>query len=322
MTPPSLRALARNAVAVICLVGTFLYFSSTVGDAFDIDNLLNVGGQAAPLGLVALGQLTVVLTGGFDISVGSIAALSAVTTALSVGAVGPVGVLAGPLTGLACGVVNGVVIGRFGIQPIVATLGMLSVARGLATLISGERAVIIEGENPLADLGYGSVGAVPIGLLVLLALTGVLALVLRRLRIGRRVYMIGSNPDGARLGGVSVIRTTVFAYAVSGLSAGMAALFFVGRAGGGLPTEANGLELQAIAAVVVGGAALTGAVGRPLFVLIGALFIQLLSNGLNLTGTSPFEQEIALGAVLVAAGLLDFAIRRVATANNPLRGTP
>jgi ribose transport system permease protein len=98
-------------------------------------------------------------------------------------------------------------------------------------------------------------------------------------------------------------------------------LFLVGRAGGGLPTEANGLELQAIAAVVIGGAALSGAVGRPAVVLLGALFIQLLGNGLNLTGTSPFEQEIVLGTVLLVAGLLDFVIRRIASARKPQRGT-
>jgi ribose transport system permease protein len=321
VTRPSMGSVARNAVAVVCLLVTLGYFSTTTGEAFDADNLLNVGGQAAPLGLVALGQLVVVLTGGFDISVGSVAALCAVGTAMSVNAVGPVGIIAGPLMGLACGVVNGILVGRFRVQPIVATLGMLSAARGLATLLSGERAVIIDGDNPLGDLGYGLVGPVPAGLIALLVVTVVLSLVLRHLRIGRRVHMVGSNPDGARLSGVDVSRTTVFAYAVSGLSAGLAALFFVGRAGGGLPTEANGLELQAIAAVVVGGAALTGAIGRPVFVLIGALFIQLLGNGLNLTGTSPFEQEIVLGTVLVAAGLLDFAIRRVASATNPLRGT-
>jgi ribose transport system permease protein len=297
------------------------YFALTTDEVLDPGNLLNVGGQAAPLALVALGQLVVVLTGGFDISVGSVAALSAVVTAMSVNELGSAGVLAGPLVGLACGVVNGIVVGRFGIQPIVATLGMLSAARGLAILVSGERAVIIEGDNPLSSLGYGSVGTVPISLLVLLAVTALLALALRHLRIGRRVYMVGSNPDGARLSGVDVGRTTVFAYAISGLSAGLAALFLVGRAGGGLPTEAGGLELQAIAAVVIGGAALTGAVGRPAVVLLGALFIQLLGNGLNLTGTSPFEQEIVLGTVLLVAGLLDFTIRRIASAKKPQRGT-
>jgi ribose transport system permease protein len=318
---PSVGSVIRNGVAPLGLLLVLGYFSLTTEDMLDLGNLLNVGGQAAPLGLVVLGQLVVVLTGGFDISVGSVAALSAVATAVSVNELGPVGVVVGPLVGLACGVVNGVVVGRFGIQPIVATLGMLSAARGLAILLSGERAVIIEGDNPLGTLGYGLVGPVPISLIVLLAATAVLAFVLRQLRIGRRVYMVGSNPDGARLSGVNVNRTMVFAYGMSGLSAGLAALFLVGRAGGGLPTEANGLELQAIAAVVIGGAALSGAVGRPVVVLFGAFFIQLLGNGLNLTGTSPFEQEIVLGTVLLVAGLLDFAIRRIASARKPQRGT-
>lgn len=321
MNRPPVGSMIRNGVAPIGLLVVLGYFSLTTDHVLDPDNLLNVGGQAAPLGLVVLGQLVVVLTGGFDISVGSVAALSAVATALSVNQLGAAGVVVGPLVGLACGMVNGIVVGRFGVQPIVATLGMLSAARGLAILLSGEGAVIIEGENPLSALGYGLVGPVPIGLIVLLAMTAVLALVLRHLRIGRRVYMVGSNSEGARLSGVNVGRTMVFAYGISGLSAGLAALFLVGRAGGGLPTEANGLELQAIAAVVIGGAALSGAVGRPAVVLLGALFIQLLGNGLNLTGTSPFEQEIVLGTVLLVAGLLDFVIRRTASVRRPQRGT-
>jgi ribose transport system permease protein len=313
------RLVSRNAVAPVCLVLTLLYFSLTTQGVLDASNLLNVGGQVAPLGLVALGQLVVVVTGGFDISVGSVAALAAIGTALSVNAFGPAGVVVGPLVGLACGLVNGIVVGRFNIQPIVATLGMLSVARGLALILSGQRVVTIKGANPLNFLGYGLVARIPFGLLVLLAVAALLAVLLRRTHIGRRVYMVGSNAEGARLSGVDLGRTVLFAYAASGLSAGIAALLFVGRAGAGLPTEGAGLELQAIAAVVVGGAALAGGIGRPLFVLLGAMFIQLLGNGLNMAGTSPFDQQIVLGTVLIAAGLLDFMIRHVATATRAQR---
>jgi ribose transport system permease protein len=313
------RVVGRNAVAPVCLILTLLYFGVTTAGVLAGNNLLNVGGQVAALGLVALGQLVVILTGGFDISVGSVAALAAVSTALSVNSLGPAGVVVGPLVGLVCGLVNGVVVGRFKIQPIVATLGMLSAARGLALILSGQRVVTIKGANPLNFLGYGLVAQVPLGLLVVLVATAVLAGLLRRTCIGRRVYMVGSNAEGARLSGVNLGRTVLFAYAVSGLSAGLAALFFVGRAGAGLPTEGNGLELQAIAAVVVGGAALTGGIGRPLFALFGALFIQLLGNGLNMAGTSPFDQQIVLGAVLIVAGLLDFMIRHVATATRAQR---
>jgi ribose/xylose/arabinose/galactoside ABC-type transport system permease subunit len=312
----------RNLVAPLCLLVTFVFFSLTTEGVFSPDNLLNVGGQAAPLGIVAFGQLVVILTGGFDISVGSVAALSAVSTAMAVNEWGPVGLLVGPVAGLMCGVVNGVVVGFFRIQPIVATLGMLSVAQGLAILLSDERGVPVDGTNPLSQLGYGRVLGVPTAFWLLLAGCAVLALVLRHLRMGRRVYMVGSNREGARLSGVGVPQTLVFAYAISGLSAGIAALVYVGRAGAGLPTEGAGLELQAIAAVVVGGAALTGGVGRPLFVLFGALFIQLLGNGLNLAGTSPFEQEIVLGGVLLVAGLLDFTLRRFAAPSNRPKGTP
>jgi ribose/xylose/arabinose/galactoside ABC-type transport system permease subunit len=312
----------RNLVAPLCLLVTFIYFSLTTQGVFAPDNLLNVSGQAAPLAIVAFGQLVVILTGGFDISVGSVAALSAVSTALALNEWGVLGLLVGPIIGLVCGVANGVVVGLFRIQPIVATLGMLSAAKGLGILLSDERGVPVDGTNPLATLGYGRLLGVPTAFWLLLAGCAVLAFVLKHLRIGRRVYMVGSNGEGARLSGVRVPRTIMFAYAISGLSAGLAALVYVGRAGAGLPTEGAGLELQAIAAVVVGGAALTGGVGRPLFVLFGALFIQLLGNGLNLAGTSPFEQEIVLGGVLLVAGLLDFSLHRFAAPSNRPKGTP
>jgi ribose transport system permease protein len=136
------------------------------------------------------------------------------------------------------------------------------------------------------------------------------------LRLGRRLLMIGSNARSAALVGVPVRRSVVTAYALCGFCAGIAGMIFVGRASAGLPTEGYGLELQAIAAAVIGGTALSGGVGWPPFVLIGALFVQTLLNGLNLLGLSPFVVELAIGAVIVFTGLLDFAIRRVAAASS------
>lgn len=315
------KTLGRNSVAPFCLLLTLVYFGSTTHGVWDVDNLLNVAGQAAPLGIVAIGQLVVILTRGFDISVGSVAALAVVASAISINAIGPWGALAGPLAGLACGAINGIIIGRFRIQPIVATLGMLSAARGGAILLSGQQGVLIKGTNPLVGLGYERLGRIPYSFLALLLLAALVAFVLRKLRFGRRLYMIGSNPAGAQLSGVDVRQTLLVAYSISGLSAGLAALVFLGRAGIGLPTEGGGLELSAIAAVVIGGASLSGAIGRPTFVLLGALFIQFLGNGLNLAGTSPFEQQIVLGLVLVAAGLIDFAVNRAAKAANLQKGT-
>jgi ribose transport system permease protein len=149
---------------------------------------------------------------------------------------------------------------------------------------------------------------------IVIGVTVAATLFLDRLRAGRRLMMIGSNAISAELVGVPLVRSIMTAYALCGLLAGLAGMIFVGRASAGLPTEGYGLELQAIAAAVMGGTALSGGVGWPPFVLIGALFIQTMVNGLNLAGLSPFVVELATGAVIVFAGLLDLAIRRFAAA--------
>ena len=134
---------------------------------------------------------------------------------------------------------------------------------------------------------------------------------MRKSRVGRRIHMVGSNRGAARLVGVDVDGTIVWAFVISGLAAGLAGALFLARAGGGQPTLGQGLELQAIAAAVIGGTSLAGGVGSAASVLAGALFIQFLTNGLNLAGLSPFVKEVALGSVILAAGLLDFVVTRL-----------
>ncbi|MEA2271000.1 MAG: ribose transport system permease protein [Solirubrobacteraceae bacterium] len=310
---------SRDAVAPLCLVASGIAFGLMAPGFLDLGNGTNLLGQMAPLAIVALGQMVVIVTGGFDVSVGAVAALSAVTGALLANAIGPVGLIAAPLVGLALGLVNGVVVGRLRVPPIIATLGMLSVARGLALLVSHGEAVVLRDGNPLSWLGYGLTAGVPNALLLTLVILAGLTFLMARVRLGRRFYMLGSDREAAQLVGVGVRRTEAAAYAIAGLAAGIAALVFVGRAGAGLPTEGDGLELAAIAAAVIGGTALTGGIGRPLFVVLGALFVQSLSNGLNLAGTEPFVREVILGAVIVMAGLVDWLIRRAA-ASQHLRG--
>jgi len=305
----ALTARSRLLVAPVCLTLSFLYFSLTAPGFGTTGNAANLLGQAAPLAIVACGQMVVIVAGGFDISVGSVAALACVLSALGINALGPVGLLAGPLTGLACGMVNGALVGRLAVQPVIATLGMLTAARGLALMASHDSAVVLDRANPLSGLGYGEIAGIPSPAFLALGVCLVLWALTRTLRVGRRVYAIGSNIDGARLVGVPVASTTFAAYALSGLTAGIAALVLVGRAGAGVPTEGNGLELMAIAAAVIGGSALGGGSGHPAVVVVGAVFVQSLSSGFDLAGTSPFVREVVLGVVIVLAGLVEWALR-------------
>lgn len=304
--------VAQAAVAPVCLgLSLFVFFYLSPGE-LSFSNLGDLLGQMAPLAIVAVGQMIVIITRGFDLSVGSVTGLSAVAIALGINWIGPIGILLGPIAGLACGLINGVLVGRLRIQPLIATLGLLSAARGLALVISGDNAVVINGQNPLNFLGYGHVLGVPTGFVLAAAVALVTAILLTRTRGGRRTYMVGSNPEAAELTGVRSEHAILGAYAATGLFVGIAALILVGRAGAGLPTEGQGLELQTIAAAVIGGVSLTGGVGRAGVVLIGALFIESLTNGLTLAGYSPFVQEIILGVVILIAGLADRVIRQMA----------
>ncbi|HEX7126668.1 MAG TPA: ABC transporter permease, partial [Thermodesulfobacteriota bacterium] len=305
------RPAARDLVAPLAVVGAWVVLGTVNPFFLSVSNGLNIAGQVAPLALAALGQMLVIVTRGFDISVGSVAALATVAGALAAGQAGWPGLLAVPAVGLACGAVNGLLVGYLGIQPIIATLGMLLFARGAALLLSdGNQAVMLPPDMPLMDVTYGEVLGVPATALIVLAVTAGLAAALARLRLGRRLYMVGSDPRAAELVGVPVRRTLAAAYALCGLAASLAGLVFLGRAGAGLPTEGSGLELSAIAAAVIGGTALSGGTGSPFPVLAGAFFVQSLLNGLNLMGISPFVAEVVLGLVIVLAGALDFVLRR------------
>lgn len=320
LTATALLPQLRLSMAPIFLLASIFVFSVLAPEMLNSGNLTNLLGQTAPLALVALGQMVVLMTRGFDISVGSVAALSGVVAVLAANEFGNLGLVAAPLIGLGCGLVNGYVVGVLGIQPVIATLGMLSLARGLALALSDGTAVSFEGANPLAELGYGDVAGLPWSFLAVVGLALAIAVLIKRTKAGRRVVMVGSDPVSAQLVGVSEQRTLLGAYGIAGLTAGLAALFYVARAGAGLPTEGTGLELTSIAAAVIGGTALTGGVGRAWLVVVGAVFIQSLSNGLNLAGTSPFVQQVILGVVIVTAGLADRLLARLPTSQTSAGG--
>jgi ribose transport system permease protein len=304
----------RYAAAPLSVILVWLIFGAVNPFFLSIDNGLNIAGQFGALAIVALGEMIVIVTGGFDISVGSVAALSTVVGALAINALGIWGIVVLPLTGIVAGLLNGLTVSYLRVQPIITTLGMLLFARGLALYLSGgDQTVSIESSDILSMIGYGDVAGVPSITVIVLIMGVCVALLLAKLRLGRRLYMVGSNPQSSALVGVSVEATVTAAYALCGLSAGIAGIVFLSRAGGGLPTEGNGLELQAIAAAVIGGAALSGGIGAAAPILFSAFFIQSLLNGLNLRGTSPFVAEILLGMVIIFAGFLDFIIRRYGT---------
>lgn len=322
MARKSIGKSHRYVVAPVALLAVWAVFAIVNPYFLSLSNALNVTAQFAALAIVALGEMLVIVTRGFDISVGAVAALASVVGALAVNAIGPAGLIAMPAVGLACGAVNGLLVAYGGVQPIITTLGMLIFVRGLALWLSGgEQALVLAANDDILSFAYETIGGVPVPLILVVLLTLAVTWLVRRVRLGRRLYMVGSNPQSAALVGVPVRSTVAAGYALCGLGAGLAGALYLSRASAGLPTEANGLELQAIAGAVIGGTALTGGSGNPFLVVVGALFIQSLFNGLNMSGVSPFVANLVMGAVIVVAGALDFALRRLGATQRVTGGT-
>lgn len=283
------------------------------------NNLSNIFRQIAFLALLALGQLIVVVTAGIDLSVGSTLALAMMTTAVltEAGVEWPILVVTPFLVGLTVGTVNGLGLTKLRLpHPFIMTLGMLNIARGLTNLISG--GVPISGlPDPVRWLGAGNI-PVGQGLVVPVSLPAVLLsylavwLFLQHSRTGRHIYAIGGNPQAARVSGINVDRTLVLAYGLCGLFAGFAGLMLAGRTNSGFPNAGIGAELDAISAVIVGGASFFGGRGTVLGVLAGVLVIGLMRNLLNLSNVQVFWQQLLIGLVIIAVVSLDVLRRRAA----------
>jgi ribose transport system permease protein len=284
------------ALAIACLVlaiGTDTFFTA--------ENLANVLRQNAVPAVIAAGMTLVILTGGIDLSVGSVVALSGVlcVDALVHGWPLPLAVAAGVAMGVAVGLVNGLVVTRIRVPPFIVTLAMMLVVRGIALKYTDARTVY--GPPPsFATLSFGlSMIAV---MVIVFAATWLL---LMRTPFGRHVFAVGGNRDAAWLSGVRVDRVLVTVYVLCGLGAGIAGVLVASRLNSGYPRAGELYELDAVAAVVVGGTSLFGGRGSIWCTLAGAFFIGILGNGLNLYNVSPYDQMVVKGAVLLIAASLD-----------------
>ncbi|MFV0135894.1 substrate-binding domain-containing protein [Streptomyces sp. HMX87] len=315
-----LRRLLLDNGALTALIVLVVAMSALSGDFLTADNLLNVGVQAAVTAILAFGVTFVIVSAGIDLSVGSVAALSATVLGWSATEAGipvPIAVLLAVATGIACGLVNGFLVSYGKLPPFIATLAMLSVARGLSLVVSqGSPIAFPESVSHLGDtLG----GWLPVPVLVMVVMGLVTAFVLGRTYIGRSMYAIGGNEEAARLSGLRVKRQKLAIYAFSGLFAAAAGVVLAARLSSAQPQAAQGYELDAIAAVVIGGASLAGGTGRASGTLVGALILAVLRNGLNLLSVSAFWQQVVIGVVIALAVLLD-TVRRRTGATTPAAG--
>lgn len=276
-----------------------------------VSNLLNVAQQTSINAVIAVGLTFVIISGGIDLSVGSLVAFSGVVTAslLQRAVPVPLALLAGLLTGLACGLVNGLLITYGRLPPFIATLGLMSVARGGALLYTDGRPVSDFGED-FRWLATGEILRVPVPVVIMIVVYGIAHFVLGRTPFGRYLFAMGGNEEAALLSGVRVRLHKTLVYGVCGLLSALAAAMLTARLNSAQPIAGINYELDAIAATVIGGTSLMGGQGSVVGTLIGALIMGVLRNGLNLLGVSSFIQQVVIGAVIILAVLIDTAFKR------------
>lgn len=311
---------SQKLLAFAGLLVIFAVFSLLSPYFLTRDNILGILLATAVNGVLALGVTFVIITGGIDLSVGTVMTLSAVMTGVAITNAGlpiPVGIVAGLATGLICGLVNGLIISRMKVPPFIATLGMMMIARGLSLVISEVKPIYFNDTPLFRQLTMGSVvGAVVPGLpipnavLILFGAALVAAFILAKTVLGRYAIAIGSNEEATRLSGVNVANWKTSIYALCGLFSGLAGVMIASRLNSAQPALGAGYELDAIAAVVIGGTSLSGGEGTILGTIIGAFIISTLTNGLRIMGVAQEWQMVVTGVIVILAVILDILRRR------------
>jgi ribose transport system permease protein len=298
--------MIQRLLPFLTLIALFIALSIASPNFLTSTNLSSVVRQTAVINIMALGMTLVIISGGIDLSVGSILALAGLlgTRAMERHAGIPAGMLIGVFMGTLCGFANGAMITFLRINPFIVTLGTMGIFRGLALIVSNGLPVH-DIPPSFSYLGEGSLLGVPFVLWILLVCALAMHVLLEHTRLGRYAFAIGSNPDAAFYAGVPVRFHTIAVFSIAGLLTGLAGMIEASRLMTGQPTGGQGYELQAIAAVVIGGGSLRGGEGSVLGTLIGAFIMGLLSNGSDLLGANPYWQQVLIGAVIIMAVSFD-----------------
>ena len=300
-----------NILIALLLLCAFLSLTSPV--FLTTGNLFGVARAFSLTAIVAIGQTFVILTGGIDLSVGSVLALAGLSAGMLLqrGMPLPIAALAGLAVGVVFGLANGLMITRIGLPPFIATLGTLSIGRGLVYVITkGYPVTVPEDAHAFIWLGQGYVWIVPVPVIIMVLLTIVGALVLGATMFGRYVYAVGGNREAARLAGIPVRLVELSVYVISGALAALAGLILVARLVSAQPSAGLGFELPVIAASIIGGTSLMGGEGTVLGAVLGAAIMGVLENGMVLLGVSTYAQQAVTGAVIILAVMLDIWQKR------------
>ena len=296
-----------DRVGILMVLVALVLLMAIIAPNFNrVDNLLNIARAISINAILAAGMTVVILTGGIDLSVGSTVAVSGVVAVIAAiaGVPAPLAVLLGMAVGALCGLVNGWLTAYLALAPFIVTLGTMTFLRGLAYTITDGQPIVSSSLN-FRDLGNGYVGPIPVPVIVMVVVYAVIWFVLERTRYGRHVYAVGGNAEAAKLAGVRVKRVITSVYVLAGACAGLAGVIFAARVISAQPTAGTGYELDAIAAVVLGGTSLAGGRGRIVGTLIGSIILGVLSTGLILMNVPFFTQLLIMGVVIILAVAID-----------------
>lgn len=300
------RLLMKN-IPFVGLVSLMIFMSTLSSVFLTSNNILNILRQASINGVIAFGMMTVILSAGIDLSVGSILAVSSMVMAILItsGTNQFIAIGIALIVGLLIGLINGILISKGKLQPMIATLSTMMVFRGVTLYISNGIPVSRLGDGFLGWIGRGNVMAIPTPVYVLSIIAIVMAIILNYTTFGKKVYAIGGNIKAARLSGIKVENMLIYVYMISGLLSAIAGIILTSRIDSAVPTAGQAFELNAIAAVVIGGASLQGGRGRVVGTFFGILIIAVIANGLNIIGTSAYLQQIMTGIIIISAVIFD-----------------
>lgn len=299
-----LTFLRRNP-ALIGIIGVTIALSIITDSFLSVYNIINVFRQTSIMAIMGFGMTMVIISGGIDLSVGSVLAFSAgVSASILSGGYAFLGILAALVVGAAAGAFNGFMITKGKLQPFIVTLATMAIARSL-TLGYMQGMPISRFPESFTFIGRGTIAGVPMPIIILLSIFVLSFYILKKTRLGLYIYSIGGNEEATKLSGINVDKYKIYVYVISGVFAAVSGMILAGRLNSAQPTFGTGYELDAIATVVLGGASLKGGKGTVYGTLFGALLLGIIKNGMNLMGVSPFYQDAVKGAIILIAVLIE-----------------
>ncbi|WP_313641505.1 ABC transporter permease [Paenibacillus sp.] len=304
----------QKLLAFASLIILVIIFSLASSNFFQFSNLVGILVSTAVIGVLALGATFVIITGGIDLALGTVMTFSSVMVGVIItfwGLPVPLGIVGGILAGALCGFISGLMVAKMNIPPFIATLAIMMVTKGLSLVITGAKPIYFNDDPIFAKIAMGKmIPGIPNTIIIFLLLGIIASIILSKTIIGRYNFALGSNEEATRLSGVNTVKWKIVIYSITGIFSGIAGILMASRLNSAQPSLGTGYELEAIAAVVIGGTSLSGGVGSILGTIIGALIMSVLTNGLQIMSVAQEWRTVIVGVVIIIAVYADILRRR------------